>query len=277
MERRMTLYAEDLPKGRLGYGLEPGKATVPGPLIEMMEGDTLAIDLVNRSSQPLSLHTHGVDYEVSSDGTPMNNGVTEVGATRTYTWHSHRPGRRADGTWDAGSAGYWPYHDHSVGSEHGTAGIAKGLYGALVVRRRGDLVPDQQFVVVMKNRGINDLIYPNTPTFTARLGERVEWIVIGLDDYPHVFHLHGHRWSDTRTGYPEGAHDNAPLVDTKEVLPATSFGFQVRAGEHGGPGVWLYRDFGATFVDQGFAGLFVVTDADGSLPPGAQAALARWH
>ncbi|MEV4295877.1 hypothetical protein, partial [Microbispora rosea] len=29
--RRITLYVEKLPDGQMGYGLEPGKPTIPGP------------------------------------------------------------------------------------------------------------------------------------------------------------------------------------------------------------------------------------------------------
>jgi FtsP/CotA-like multicopper oxidase with cupredoxin domain len=254
----MTLYAEALPGGTFGYGTTPGTASIPGPVIEMVEGETLAIELVNNAGQPVSLHTHGVDYDVASDGTPMNGGAVPAGGRRTYIWKSHRPVRRPDGSLDGGSAGYWPYHDHALGGEHGSEGITKGLYGALVVRRRGDLRPDRQFVVVMKDDGLNNRVAPDTPTFRARRGERVEWIVIGMDNFPHVFHLHGNRWSDTRTGYPSGPGESAPLIDAKEVLPATSFGFQVIAGEHSGPGTWYYRDFSARFVDRGFNGLYMV-------------------
>ena len=59
--RRITMYAEELPGGMIGYGLEPGKATVPGPVLEMWEGDTLEIELVNNTDHRLSIHPHGVE------------------------------------------------------------------------------------------------------------------------------------------------------------------------------------------------------------------------
>src|SRR4051812_43048038 len=61
-ERKITIYAENLPGGLIGYGLAPGQATVPGPILEMWEGDTLEITLVNTTNQRLSIHPHGVDY-----------------------------------------------------------------------------------------------------------------------------------------------------------------------------------------------------------------------
>src|SRR5699024_12422025 len=40
---RITMYAEDLGDGQVGYGLARGEATIPGPLLEMYEGDTMEI------------------------------------------------------------------------------------------------------------------------------------------------------------------------------------------------------------------------------------------
>lgn len=262
---RVTLYAEALPGGLYGYGLEPGKATVPGPLIEMTEGQKLEVTLVNSTDQTVSLHAHGVDYDTASDGTPLNNGAVAPGQQRTYIWRTHTPYRRRDGSWDGGSAGYWHYHDHAMGGSFGTTGIAKGLYGALVVRRRGDLRPDRQCVVVMNDGTLNNKKWPDTPTYEARLGERVEWIVIGHGFQIHTFHLHGHRWSDTRTGYANGS---APVVDTKSLLPGVSYGFQVRAGEHVGPGAWMYHCHVQYHADGDMGGLFLVKNADGTKPPG---------
>ena len=82
--RKITIYAEALPGGLVGYGLAPGQATVPGPVLEMWEGDTLQITLVNTTNQRLSIHPHGVDYSVDSDGSPLNASFNEPGQTRTY-------------------------------------------------------------------------------------------------------------------------------------------------------------------------------------------------
>src|SRR5690606_35052332 len=70
--RRMKLDADRLAGGQMGYGLEKGKASVPGPLIELNEGDTLHIEFENTMDVPVSLHVHGLDYEISSDGTKQN-------------------------------------------------------------------------------------------------------------------------------------------------------------------------------------------------------------
>src|SRR5688500_10936698 len=70
--RRVTIYAEPLPGNLYGYGLAPGQATMPGPLLEMYEGDTLEVTLVNNTTQRLSIHPHGVDYSTEFDGSPLH-------------------------------------------------------------------------------------------------------------------------------------------------------------------------------------------------------------
>lgn len=135
--KHLRLYAEKLADGRRGYGLEKGKAAVPGPLVELVEGDTLHIEFENTMEVEASLHVHGLDYDVASDGTKMSHSSVEPGGTRTYTWRTHAPGRRKDGSWRPGSAYYWHYHDHAVGTEHGTGGIRAYMYGPVVVRRAG--------------------------------------------------------------------------------------------------------------------------------------------
>lgn len=254
--RRMTLYAEKLPNDQFGYGLEPGKATVPGPLIEMIEGETMEIELVNNLDVAASLHVHGVIYDTASDGTRMNDSIVQPGASRTYVWHTRAPQRRAGGGIEPGSAGYWHYHDHVVGSDHGTGGIRAGMFGPLVVRRVGDPLPTKQFTVVFNDTTINN-VTPG-PNFTATLGERVEFIMITHGDFFHSFHIHGHRWADNRTGLPESPNDR--IIDTKTALPGESFGFQVYAGERVGPGQWMYHCHVQSHSDMGMVGVLNVTD-----------------
>jgi FtsP/CotA-like multicopper oxidase with cupredoxin domain len=252
----------------MGYGLRPGEATIPGPLIELTEGDTMNIEVVNNLDVAASLHVHGLDYDVASDGTKMNDSVVQPGERRTYVWRTHAPGRRHDGTWEAGSAGYWHYHDHNVGTEHGTGGIKKGLYGPVVVRRKGDVLPDKTFTVVFNDMTINNRTAPNTPTFKAVRGERVEFVVITHGDFFHTFHVHGHRWVDNRTGILDGPQDVSRVIDTKTTGPADSFGFQVIAGERVGAGHWMYHCHVQSHSDMGMSGVFMVSEADGSVPGG---------
>jgi len=275
--RQITIYAEALPNNQLGYGLAPGQATVPGPLLEIYEGDTLEIELVNTTNVRLSIHPHGVNYDTNSDGSPFNDSFNEPGETRTYVWRTQTQYKAAGGFYMPGSAGYWHYHDHAFGTDHGTGGLARGLYGGLIVRRRGDLLPDRQFTVVFNEMTINNKVAPDTPMLECRHGERVEFVCIGHGSLPHTFHLHAHRWADTRTGMLRGENDHAIVTDNKNLDPGSSFGFQVLAGEAVGPGAWMYHCHVQSHSDTGMSGIFLVRNADGSMPPGAQEAIDRFH
>jgi FtsP/CotA-like multicopper oxidase with cupredoxin domain len=173
------------------------------------------------------------------------------GRTRTFTW------RATENT-----AGYWWYHDHVVGTEHGTGGIASGLTGGLIIRRPADPHPDVPTFVVGMGDGftINYETYPDSPNFVARQGQRVEFLVYGWGNETHAFHLHGHSWADNRTGLFQQGSDT-PAIDNKVVGPGTTFGFQVIAGRDVGPNDWMYHCHVQFHSDLGMMGFLTVKPA----------------
>jgi manganese oxidase len=277
--RAMSLYAENMGHGRIGYGRTPATATIPGPTLSMYEGECLAVTLRNDTEKRVSMHAHGVDYTVTSDGTPLNDGCIKPGGSKTYVFNAHPPRTRNDGTIDPGSAGYWHYHDHCTGSPHGTGGINAGLFGAFIVRRQGDSLPDRPTFVVVMGPGmtINLNQAPDTPMFVANQGERVEFEVIDHGDFFHTFHLHGHRWVNNRTGLATGLEGASQIIDTRTIGPAESFGFQVVAGEGVGPGAWMYHCHVQNHSDMGMTGLLLVRNADGSETAQEKSAVTRWR
>jgi hypothetical protein len=75
----------------------------------------------------------------------------------------------------------------------------------------------------------------------------------------------------------ESVSDPSPTIDNKDLNPGSSFGFQVLAGEGVGPGAWMYHCHVQNHSDGGMAGIFLVRNADGSMPPGAQEAIHRFQ
>jgi FtsP/CotA-like multicopper oxidase with cupredoxin domain len=272
-ERQVTLYAvkkgtDSANKPIYAWGTSPETASIPGPTIEAVEGDTVRVKVINQTGVEMSLHVHGVDYTIEDDGTRANNGTVPVDGERTYVWRTHKPGPREDGSWRAGSAGYFHYHDFAIGGEFGSAGIAAGLYGAVVVRREGDILPDRQNICVYNEVTINNVTLPNEVDFLANLGDRVEWVVIAHGNQFHTFHLHAHRWANTRTGYLFDGDDTSRVLDNYTVGPGDSFGFQVIAGEGVGPGYWMHHCHVQFHADAGMAGFWIINNADGTPPPG---------
>ena len=153
---------------RLAYEAGAGAGRFNGPLIRARVGDKLRIhfknlDTLNRREH--SMHFHGVEYKPASDGIWL-------------PLHSNRGGRVKPGesftyrlTAGPGSAGFWPYHDHSTAMEESIAG---GLYGGLSIARRGERRSDREFVVTFAAwhglQTVNGRAFVgNTPVFRSRV------------------------------------------------------------------------------------------------------------
>ena len=231
---QITLVAQRGADGSLTYN-----RTVPGPTIEIYEGDDVEITLINELDVDVSVHVHGVHYKIDSDGTRHTRSFAPPGGKYVYRWIAA-----------PGTAGYWHYHDHVIGpGMDGVRGIEQGLYGALIVRKAGDPLPNKTFVLVMQNVWFNNKRYPHTPLLQAKLGERVEFVVITHGARFHTFHIHGHRWLDRGTNR---------IIDTFTQDPGESTGFQVTAGEGVGPGDWMYHCHVHDHAEDGMFGFFRV-------------------
>ena len=217
---------------------------IPGPLIRARVGDRIRVHFKNMDTEferPHSMHFHGVNYPVGSDGAFVPNfsgrgGNVAPGETFTYELEA-----------GPDSAGVWPYHDHSPSMHESIAG---GLYGALSIRGARARRPDREFVVFFAAlqgfMTINGKAFVgNAPTFHARVGEKVQWDVLTLGDEFHTFHIHGHRWRR-----PDGTPE-----DTRTIGPAESFRVSF---EEDAPGVWLYHCHVESHMANGMIGLYNV-------------------
>lgn len=218
---------------------------IPGPLIRARVGDRLRIHFKNLDTlrnQPHSMHFHGVHYKPGSDGAYVpgfsgRGGDVKPGGTWIYRLTAGRD-----------SAGVWPYHDHSPSMEDSIGG---GMFGMLSILGRHEQVPDREFQVVFSPMGkfmaINGRAFVgNTPVFKARVGQLVQWDVMGMGSDHHTFHVHGHRW---RT--PGGISR-----DTQTLGPAESFRFRWREED---PGTWLYHCHVEEHMMKGMIGIYRVS------------------
>src|SRR3954471_9447484 len=173
---------------------------IPGPLLHARVGDKLRVHFKNLDTlrhDPHSMHFHGVHYRPSSDGAYVpgfsgGDADVKVGHTWTYRLTAGRD-----------SVGVWPYHDHSPSMD---ASIAGGAFGMLSILGRRERAPDREFEVVFSPFGkfmaIDGRAFVgNTPAFTAKVGQLVQWDVMAMGSDFHTFHVHGHRWM-TADGVP---------------------------------------------------------------------------
>ncbi len=231
------------------FGQPLGPASVPGPLLEAREGETLVVHFRNLCPVPVTMHPHGVFYANEMDGSYKGihtdpGGFVQKGRTVTYVWECPE-----------GTAGSWFYHDHGPLDP---LPVYKGLFGGLVVRKADEPLPDREYVLAFHSflppatglrRGffcINGKSFTGvTPNLEARIGDDVQIHVFGIDNDFHTFHLHGHRWTE-----PGGN-----VVDNKTFGPGDSFG--VRFVEDN-PGRWLYHCHVFSHLHDGVSGWYLV-------------------
>jgi FtsP/CotA-like multicopper oxidase with cupredoxin domain len=143
--------------------LLPGKPTeawayngsVPGPTLELREGDLVTVHFTNKLAQPTTVHWHGLHLRAGSDGSPLHPVLP--GKSRDYVFRI-----------PLGSAGTYWYHPHPDMTT--TEQVSRGLYGALIIRPAKDPLGGitDRLLVLSDNRflldGSVDLPHHTTPT-----------------------------------------------------------------------------------------------------------------
>ena len=246
----------------------PKVATIPGPTIVLTEGDTVNLIVQNHlGSGIVGVHVHGVHYDINSDATLMHiNGVADEGATpgSPYTFH-----------WVAGpgTAGSWPYHDHTFGGLNGAEN--KGLFGMVIVNPASGEVNafdghtassvsinaiKKDFVIYMGDDafwateilpdGTQKALWTN-PTLVAANGQYVRFNIIALGTDLHQFKLNGYSWLSPGT---------ETTINSANIGPLENHVFVIKAKV----GTSTYEDLQTTNHLEGMKGKFKVTPAGGS-------------
>jgi suppressor of ftsI len=107
---------------------------LPGPLIEVMEGDIVEIEFINHLPQPSTIHWHGLPVPAEQDGNPHD--AVPPGGRRMYRF-----------TLPLDCAGtYWYHpHPHELTAEQ----VYRGLAGVFIVRAKNDplkAIPERHLV-----------------------------------------------------------------------------------------------------------------------------------
>jgi bilirubin oxidase len=220
---------------------------VPGPTLEVHEGDRVIVHFRNELPEPTTVHWHGLHIPVLSDGSPF---------------HPVAPGRQRDYvfTLQPGSAGtYWyhPHPDHMTGRQ-----IGRGLYGTIVVRPESDPLPPlrEQLLVLSDNRMMADgtIDWPDPksvqggidenngregqhlfvngqimPALTIRSGETQRWRIVNASaSRVYRLALAGHTF--LHVGNDGGLFEKP--VEVKEILIANSERVELLVRGTGAPG-----------------------------------------
>jgi FtsP/CotA-like multicopper oxidase with cupredoxin domain len=130
---------------RFGYvlqrGAEPRRDSLesPGPLLLLTRGEPTSIEVINRTSEPTTVHWHGIELESYYDG------VAGWSGTARATEPAIRPGSSFDVHITPKRAGTFMYHTHfnDMRQQYG------GLVGPLVVLEPGDQWDAQRELLLM--------------------------------------------------------------------------------------------------------------------------------
>ena len=298
-EHQITMEAVAMPDGLFAYRMVSyqinggaelvgskynDKPSIPGPTIIMNEGDNAVVTLMNSAcennfvdgpSHPLTtlptysensmlgVHVHGVHYDIKDDASyarmNMNNDSGALcGDSIVYDWVAA-----------AGTAGAWPYHDHTFAiNEVGAEEL--GLFGTLIINPADGMVNglvgetgniedvhisqvEKEFVLWMVSseslgRSIfygNEIDYSTTDYAgtSDSVRETALWTnpnLVTVEGGIYRIHVLGigdetHAFHLHGHRWTEDIHENADvedIIDVKEIVPLQRHSFIIKASDN---------------------------------------------
>jgi FtsP/CotA-like multicopper oxidase with cupredoxin domain len=188
--------------------------SVPGPTIQVNEGDRVRLTVENKLPEPFSMHWHGIEVPIEMDGMPgISQEAIPPGGTFPYEFTVNQNGT-------------FFYHSHMAMQE------MMGLIGLFIIHPRAAHTPrvDRDFGLILQGWAIlpnntipnslamefnwltiNGKAGPAATPMLVKLGERVRLRIVNLGMDHHPMHMHGHQFYVTGT---EGGR-----IRTTAVIP----------------------------------------------------------
>jgi FtsP/CotA-like multicopper oxidase with cupredoxin domain len=173
---------------------------VPGPRLQLTEGDHIRINFRNALPESTTVHWHGLILPNEMDG-PAKITQDPVPPGGSYTYE-----------FDVGQSGTYFYHSH----DHPDRQQALGLYGALLIAPKdpaAEVKADLDYTIQLQEwlkrewltypamlmEGalpnyftINGKAYPSTDTVAMKVGQTIKIRFIGTNNnFIHPMHIHG--------------------------------------------------------------------------------------
>lgn len=229
------------------FGEEGGALSVPGPLIRVRAGSTIALRLRNRIAQ--DLHVHGL---CSRPGKCAEVSIP-AGGSRELRFELNAPGT------------YYYWASTGAARPGLRSRFESQLNGAIVVDPREQAPPDRVFVIstyddplpisaddprilgvptpgIPRVFAINGASWPHTERLSYPVDRTVHWRMINLGNIGHAMHLHGYYFQVEARG--DGISDDAyraeqRITEVTEVIgPARTFAMSWLPTR---PGNWLFH------------------------------------
>jgi plastocyanin len=229
----------------IDWEVEPGKIVqawayndqVPGPMIKVNVGDSVAVVLHNDLPQSTSIHFHGLQVPVAQDGVPfVAQDPVKPGDDFTYRFTVTEPAVAM-------------YHSH----HHAEHQVPDGLLGAFIVgamplpANTGPVT--QEVPMILNDAGaiglsLNAKSFPATAPIMAKVGDWVEIQYMNEGLQIHPMHLHGiPQLVIAKDGFPL---DVPYFADTVNVAPGERYTVLVHPEDRhravdGKPGIWAFH------------------------------------
>ena len=180
--------------------------TVPGPIIEVVEGDRVRVIVDNHLPEMTSVHWHGFEIPIEMDGVPgLTQDPIPPGGRFVYEFTLHQKGT-------------FFYHSHMPMQE------MMGMIGLFIMHPKRPYQPrvDKDFGFILQEWAIlpnntipntlsmefnwltmNGKAGPATTPMIVKQGERVRIRLVNLGMDHHPIHLHGVQFDITRTAKSE--------------------------------------------------------------------------
>jgi len=176
--------------------------SVPGPTIQVTQGDRVRIILENRLPESTTMHWHGFEIPLEMDGTPY------------ISQKPIPPGEKFVYEFDLHQAGTFFYHAHGAMQE------MEGMIGMFIMHPKQAYRPEvehdfglilQEWALLPGNSvpntanmefnwlTINGVSGPMTPPLLVRQGSRVRIRLVNMGMDHHPIHLHGFQFVVTGT------------------------------------------------------------------------------
>jgi hypothetical protein len=176
--------------------------SVPGPTIEVNEGDHIRVIFLNKLPESTTVHWHGLEIPVTMDGMPfISQPPVKPGGTFIYDFTLHQNGT-------------FFYHSHGAMQE------MMGMIGLFIIHPKTPHHPVaqkdfgiilQEFAVLQNNPIANSMAMefnwltfngkaaPATTPLIVRQGDRVRIRLVNLGMDHHPIHIHGNQFYVTGT------------------------------------------------------------------------------
>jgi FtsP/CotA-like multicopper oxidase with cupredoxin domain len=253
--REFTIIAEDNKIMEISpgvfYNVWTFNGTVPGPTIRATEGDLVRVHFINNGQKPHTMHFHGI-HKAEMDG--VFETVGQGGGQFTYEF-------------TAGPVGVHPYHCHIMPLEEH---ISHGLYGVYIVDPKEGRPPADEMVMVLNGFDTdfdaeNNFYAVNTIPFyyqhhpiQINTNELIRVYVVNILEFDQInnLHLHGNLFNY----YPVGTSE-IPSMYT-DVVTFSQGDRGIMEFKYQYPGKYLFHAHKTEFAEKGWAGIFLVKDAE---------------